>query len=68
MSLKFAMRTTDIFTETNKKAPLHKAIVLLLNDGIGIIYETEDEKYEFIALIKWVSPFGRPILNENGTL
>lgn len=41
--------------------------MLLLNDGLGVLYPTEVEKFEFIALIKWVTPFGRPILNENVT-
>jgi hypothetical protein len=51
------------------QAPLHKEpIVLLLNDGLAVLYpSTEIAKYEFLALIKWVGPSGKPILNENGT-
>lgn len=43
--------------------------MLLLNDGLTVIYPTEIEKnikFEFITLIKWVSSYGKPILNENG--
>jgi hypothetical protein len=51
----------------DSKAPLHKdPIVLLLNDGLAVLYPTEIAKYEFLALIKWVGPSGKPILNENG--
>lgn len=52
----------------DSKAPLHKdPIVLLLNDGLAVLYPTEIAKYEFLALIKWVGPSGKPILNENVT-
>jgi len=55
----------------DSKAPLHKdTTVLLLNDGLTVIYPTEIEKnikFEFITLIKWVSSYGKPILNENVT-